>query len=169
MRPRPMILLVGKSGTGKNYLCQCLNLESIPSYTTRSMRSSEVQGREHIFTDLDTFKKHWEAKKVIAFTCYCNNNYWATCDDFETTRHDVYIIDPEGIKFIKEYEYVNGKMKRNYSIVYLKASILRRIINMRKRGDSYINIFKRIINDTKAFKEFENEIKGNTSISIIQV
>lgn len=164
-----MILLVGKSGTGKNYLCQALQLNSIPSYTTRPKRSSEMEEREHIFSINETFKEHFEKKKVIAFTTYCNNYYWSTNEQFENPLYDAYIIDPEGITFIKEYEYVNGKMKRGYGIVYLKASVFKRIKNMRKRGDSYINIFKRIINDAKAFKEFESKLSGQPDISVIQV
>lgn len=167
---RPMILLVGKSGTGKNYLCQSLSLNSIPSYTTRQIRSSEVDGREHIFSTSGIFQDHFQNKLVIAFTTYCNNQYWSTKDQFENPLFDAYIIDPEGIKFIQEYEYVNGRMNREYKIVYLKANVFKRISNMRKRGDTYKNIFKRIRNDAKVFKEFEQEIKGaKLPIDIIQV
>ena len=50
-----LLLLVGKSGTGKNYLINKLGLDPVISYTTRERRWKETEGVEHYFVDQDFY------------------------------------------------------------------------------------------------------------------
>lgn len=159
-KDQDLILIVGKSGVGKNYLCKVLNLNPIPSYTTRPMRINEQNNVEHIFVDTSTFQEHKKNKQIFAATKYCNYYYWTTLQQINNNNYNAYIIDPEGIKYLKDYEFLYGDIKRKYKIVYFRTNIFKRIINMKKRNDKILNIIKRIINDYYAFKEIENQIKS---------
>jgi guanylate kinase len=165
---KPLILLVGKSGTGKNYLCQALMLNSIPSYTTRTQRKGELDGVEHFFTDMKEWELFSKSDQTAAWTCYNGNYYWSVKNQIENYEYDVYIIDPDGVESIFQYKE-NMVVVRDFEVVYFKASILKRIKNMRKRKDSWSSIIERIINDHKAFKEFEKIAKEKYSAKVIEV
>ena len=54
-----MITLLGKNGSGKTYLANCLCVDGytrIPSYTTRKPRIGEVSGQDYYFIDKEKFE-----------------------------------------------------------------------------------------------------------------
>jgi guanylate kinase len=62
--------LVGPPGAGKNALMnevlpQLANLRQLPTATTRAMRPTEQQGREHLFISKDEFEQMIENKLLI--------------------------------------------------------------------------------------------------------
>lgn len=148
---KPLILLVGKSGTGKNYLIECLNLDPVVSHTTRDIRQNEKDGREHCYHSKDYFEKEVHGKipdDIIAYTYYNNNHYWVTINDLKDK--DIYVIDPAGVR------YFSIKRKDiEFNIVYLKSSIFKRIKNMISRGDTIKQIFQRLKTDYYEFRVFE--------------
>jgi len=156
---KPLILLVGKSGVGKNFFSNAFCLASIPSYTTREQRKSEIQGNEHTFVSLKSWEQLYKGKKnIVAWTLYNGNYYWTTKEQVEAAMYDVYIIDPDGVYNMMKFNEEN-KINRDLSVVYLKASIFKRIRNMYKRGDSISNIITRLINDSVPFDKFELDKK----------
>jgi len=155
-----LVLIVGQSGTGKNFFTSAFNLIAIPSFTTRPKRKNEINGIEHEFVTEASWKTVYSKQKnILAYTYYNNNHYWVTKEQFENQDYDVYIIDPEGVYFL-----LNKEFNRDYSIVYLKASIFKRIKNMLSRNDSIRNIFIRLLNDTKVFSKFEKDKSINKLI-----
>jgi len=166
---KPLVLLVGPSGSGKNYLCKTLGLRTLPSYTTRPMRVGEQQNVEHIFADKPTYYMHKVKHQIIAETEYDDHMYWATWTQFENTEYDVYIVDPNGVKVIEMAHdpVINSiiRLERPYRIVYLNVNVWKRIKNMRKRGDSLCNIIKRICIDHYTFQQF----KQRTDVQIINL
>jgi len=165
---KPLVVIVGKSGTGKNYLCKSLLLNSLPSYTTRPKRVDEIDGVEHYFTDMKEWELFSKSDQTTACTCYNNNYYWSVKNQIENYDYDAYIINPEGVASIFRYRE-NMTLSRDFTVVYFKASVFKRIKNMRKRKDSWSSIFERIINDYNAFKEFEKIAENKYSAKIIEI
>jgi len=154
---------VGCSGTGKNYIAKALNLRSLPSFATRPKRDGETDGVEHIFVTI----KSWETvyshqKNIVAYTFFDGNHYWSTLEQLESADYDVYIIDPAGVRYF--LQNFGDKIQRQYSIVYIKTSIRKRIIRMRQRKDPWKKIIKRLWNDIVEFRGFE---KDNTIPKIV--
>lgn len=151
---RPIILLVGKSGTGKNYVAEVFHLTSIPSFTTRPKREKETNGLEHEFVTINSWNTVYSKQKnVAAKTFFDGNWYWGMLEQIENKDYDVYIIDPAGAKFF--IDNFGQTVKRTFSVIYLKASLFKRIKNMRKRKDPWNKIIKRLFNDIKEFHGFE--------------
>jgi guanylate kinase len=155
-------LIIGKSGTGKNYFCEAFGLKSVPSYTTRPMRENEVNGKEHIFVDINTWSKMKKNGLVAASTMFHNNYYWTTIEQLNDPKYDAYIIDPRGyydmLQLVKQ-----KKLKRNLHVVVFKAGMRKRFKFMRKRKDSLRNIISRMWNDKKEFNTFHKTIQKQAS------
>ena len=151
---KSLILLVGKSGSGKTTIAEQLEknygLKMLESYTTRKPRYDGERG--HIFVTQEDFEK---MPNKVAHTFFDEHDYWATQEQCDES--DVYVIDPDGIKtFRKIYN-----SPRPYKIVYLKISPIVRFWRMTKRGDGMIKAAKRIMHDYKKFGKFENEFGVN--------
>lgn len=149
---KPLYLIVGPSGSGKNFFCSKMHFTTIPSYTTRPRRANEVDGVEHIFVDKEKFLQDYKNGNMIlvAFTIYCDNLYWTTKDMLLDMKYDSYIIDPNGLAYLLTHNA--HILTRPYSIIYIKCNICKRIWRMYKRGDTITQIIKRIITDYKEFK-----------------
>ena len=147
---KPLILLVGKSGSGKTtiakYLEDVYGLKMLESYTTRKPRYEGEKG--HTFVDKSDFQS---MKNKVAHTLFDGHDYWATQEQCDAS--DVYVIDPDGIRSIKR----NYNSDRPYAIVYLKINPVVRFLRMTKRGDGTVKAIKRIIHDHKKFGKFEKE------------
>lgn len=160
-----LVLICGRSGSGKNYICDIFGLKSIPSYTTRQKREKETDGVEHIFVSLNTWTSMKQNDMVAASTFFAGNYYWSTVDQLNDQQYNVYIVDPRGL-----LEVLNASMSykffRPVKIVVIFSSLFTRIKNMRKRGDSWKAVFSRIINDRKEFKAIEKEARKKKYISL---
>ena len=139
-----MILLVGKSGSGKDYLVKTLQLRPVISHTTRPMRINEINGVDKWFHK--GIPKR--LKNVIAETTFNGYQYWATTHDL--LDKDVYIIDLAGIQCF-HYAY-DQQFWINFDIVYVDCPGYKRLYRLIKR-DGWINGIKRFVHDIKAFKD----------------
>lgn len=162
---KPLLLVVGRSGSGKNYVCDVFNLNTIPSYTTRPIRKTEQEGREHRFVTIEDWDKATHGNKVAAFTLFAGNHYWSTKDQVEDSIYEAYIIDPRGVDTLL-FEKEKGDIKRDVKVVVIFSGLMTRIRNMRRRKDSWFSIIKRIFNDRKEFKAIEKEARKKKYISL---
>lgn len=148
--PKAKILLVGKSGSGKNtvqdYLVNKYGLKPLVSYTTRKKRYPLED--THNFISLQEFVDMKWHEDFIAYTFFNNNHYFATRKQFEEA--DVYIIDVNGVKYIKELGITTP-----YIVVYLDVPSHVRAERMAQRGDSPNMINERIQHDESAFNGIE--------------
>ena len=154
---KTLILLVGKSGSGKNWLLENSMFKSRPvcSYTTRTIRENETEGIEHYFVS-ERFYNLLDKDKMLAYTFYNECHYWANENEITVKNKNVYVIDPRGILFFnKKLEELNLKEELNIVTVYINTSLFRRIKNMYDRKDKLINIFKRIIHDFFEFNIYD--------------
>lgn len=142
-------LIVGRSGSGKDYLLNTFGLTKVASCTTRPIRVGEIDGIGHSFM---TMKEYAETSidDMVAYTLYNGHHYWVTAEMLEDVF--AYVIDPAGIDYMQKFKH---KIKRDMIIILVVSPLWRRIRNMRRRETSWKDIIKRIRNDRKAFRTFE--------------
>ena len=138
-----MILLVAKSGSGKDYLVKTLGLRQVVSHTTRAPRPGEIDGVDKHFHSANTPMP----ENALISTRFSGNNYWVVESDL--ADRDVFIIDVNGVRNFMRHYGVHFKTK--CTVVYLKCPWYRRLYRMLKRGDSFRAAVQRIIHDAKAF------------------
>lgn len=147
---KPIILLVGKSGSGKTavatYLENQYGLKQLSSYTTRAKRTKNEIG--HIFI---TKSEYDTLEDKVATTYFDGNYYCATAQ--QVADNDIYVIDPDGVlEFVKKY-----KGSKPYVVVYLDIPWWVRFFRMTiKRKDGIWNAIKRIDNDYIKFGGFND-------------
>jgi len=153
---KPLILLVGKTGSGKTtvtrYLEKHYGLKMLESYTTRKPRYDGERG--HTFVTKEDFNA---MPNKVAHTLFDSHDYWATQEQCDAS--DVYVIDPDGVKSLKR----NYNSPRPYIIMYLHVDPITRLVRMMKRGDGFRKSIGRIIHDHKKFGKFEK----NPSVEVI--
>lgn len=144
-----LICLIGESGSGKSSVAKKLienypeyHFKELKSYTTRQPR---FNGEDtHTFISLDEFKN---IKNKVAYLNYKGAEYCAS--QKQVDENDIYVVDPEGYKMLRK-KYCGDKVLLP---IYIKTNIFIRFYRMCKRGDNINNIFIRIINDRKVFKD----------------
>lgn len=145
-REFPLIILVGKSGSGKSSVAKFLEeeyqLSEIKTYTTRRKRS--IGERGHTFIDKNTYSRHKLNNEIIAETEFCGNIYYTTIE--QVMNSSVVIWDENGVECFRRLG-----LDREYVVVYLDTSIWFRFRNMMRRNDGFKHVIKRIINDEKSF------------------
>jgi len=160
---RPLIIVIGKSGSGKNFIFESIGLTYMPGYTERPLRPKDNPKLYHKKLD----RKLLDTDEITGETYFNGNYYWTLMKDINNSDYDFIILSKEGLEnFLKRYE--KRKCYRNYKLIYLKCNLFKRIKNMYKRRDPLLNIIKRLINDFKAFKGVEELVidKGGTIIKI---
>lgn len=75
-----LIVLSGPSGAGKDTVLGKLlenrnDIDLSVSYTTRTPRSGEINGKDYHFVDKDIFQKAINDGEMLEYACYCGNYY----------------------------------------------------------------------------------------------
>lgn len=140
------IIIVGKGGSGKDYLKRkFIERGFIPdiSFTTRPPREGENNGidynfvTEEYFDTLDLYEK-------------AEFNGWKYGTSLNSWRYsDIFIMTPSGISQIKE------KDRKNCMVIYLDIPYDIRKERLMKRSDSD-TVDRRIEADEKDFKNFKD-------------
>ena len=150
-----LTLIVGKSGTGKDYLARAMGMDLVVSRTTRPIRLNEVDGVHHIFL---TKEDYWNAHKmmggVLAMTEFHGNFYWVGLSDLE--GKSAYVIDPRGVVYFKQ-ECESQQVPLEIRTVYIQAPAWKRIYRMITRETG-----------TSAYRELRGREKFRTLGSIIR-
>lgn len=147
-----LVALIGRSGSGKTTVANVLEskcrFRSVESFTTRPKRSEEEKG--HIFVTEEWFQKEFSEganEKIVAYTEFNGYRYFAT--ESQINCSDVYIIDPEGVKSLKE-RYHGSK---EIITIWFDASPEICKERMLSRGDSPEDVKKRLANDALIFTD----------------
>lgn len=144
-----MILIVGRSGSGKDYLAQEFikrGLTKVKSYSTRQPR---FEGE-----DTYNFISPEEAAKItdkFAPAMIKGCEYFSTKSQIQSK--DIYIIEPNGV-----YDLLEGFPEMSFIICYLKAPEQSRLSAAMSRGDAERekSIFaKRTADEDERFTAFE--------------
>ena len=151
---KPILLLVGKSASGKTTLAEDLEkqcgLKSIQSYTTRPPRYDGEKG--HTFITENEFDKLTD---ILAYAETNGYRYAVTKQMFEDEQCSVYVIDNTGVEYLKEHY----KGNREWYVAYVTAPLMQRFNRMMIRQNDIEFAVSRIEHDAVEFRNVDYDIK----------
>lgn len=161
---KKIICIIGQTGTGKDTFAKnlrdTLGIPILCSYTTRHMRDSEEDGREHWFIS----KEKMEELKKTPLLGYTINDKTGIeyCLPLEALGEEdkagtyIYIINPNGLRYLYYMIYYYHLYHLRIFTVFLhhpgKDFITGRVL---KRGDNYETFEKRYESERIEFHDFE--------------
>jgi guanylate kinase len=105
-----LVCVLGRTASGKDSLvqkiCERTGARQIISYTTRPRRENE--GDTHVFVTDAIYEQMRAENQVAAFTQIGEYKYWSTIN--QLYDNDLYIIDYQGIKTLRELNLPNLKI-----------------------------------------------------------
>ena len=150
------LIIVGKSGSGKNFLLEKLaekGLKPSIKWTTRPQRKNEKNGLEYTFTDNKHFERMIEGDQFIAWQTFKNDagNIWyygVSKHDFE--ENQAFIMTPGEISNLNEYQ------RKSAFVVYLDIDRSVRESRLPIREDNNDSIKRRLDADEIDFEKFRD-------------
>lgn len=159
------IILVGKMGSGKTSVAECLeriystssfDYKRVVTYTTRKPRPGETEADYHFITN-EEFDRLVDDNVIGEYHQFQKGEelvqYGSSFDDYPLTIVDgkpqikVVILDPDGLhKAIKAFR------PRNLSVIFLKVSdeTLRKHLEL--RGDDPEEVSRRLTEEAESFQ-----------------
>jgi len=142
---KPLVLLIGASGSGKTTvaqrLCSRYTLQQTASYTTRAPREDGEVG--HIFCSRDEFESLRQGKQLVAWTEINGHHYGATRQQIDEA--DIYVVDPYGASVLADIYSAERKL----FFVYLDVDAEYRENRMKERGSTDEEIRERLASDAQ--------------------
>lgn len=108
-----LFVVSAPAGTGKSTLVNRLktefsNILQSVSYTTRAIRSEEVDGHDYFFISKETFSEKINSGDFLEYASHFENYYGTskkTVDDILSKgKHVILVIDTQGAKSLQELE-----------------------------------------------------------------
>lgn len=122
------IVICGDSASGKttlqNYLVGNLGYEKIISYTTRSPREGEKNGKDYWFISNDEFKSLILNGFFAEYEEYSQDRFYGTSKESYKNGNKVVVLTPNGIRSVNKVFNTNN----NIITAYVKTSLGNRII-----------------------------------------
>lgn len=137
-------------------------LQDIVSYATRPMRDGETDGVEHYFITPEIAKEKLEKESILAYTKIGEFEYFATVEALRGSN--LYIIDPEGIRYLKE-----KNPNLNIKTIYISIPDSIREERCKTRSDYETSYLKRYNSENDQFTKFEQEEKWDLKIENIDL
>lgn len=152
---KKILLIVGKSGSGKDYLCNLFQLKMAVSHTTRLPRKGEKNGVDKHFHSLTSFDEEEfnSNKKIVAKTKRGEDYYWITEEDL--LMSEAFIVDVKGVETMYNH-YGKDNFYKFFKIIYFDVGKDTRVKNMKLRGDSEEEINNRLAIDEVEFQNIVN-------------
>lgn len=154
MSKHKIVLLVGRSGSGKtaiaNYLHDTYGWNVVSSYTTRLPRYEGEAG--HVFISDEDFD---QLRDLVAYTEFDGHRYCATGDQID--QSDLYVVDLVGVKTMQQLYHGDSIILP----VYLDVSRNQCFKRMLKRGDGVRAAWRRKKNDDQMFDGAKEYLMNN--------
>lgn len=163
MSKKTLFCICGETASGKDSMVNSLidfepeTFHPVCSYTNRPPRIKETEGVEHYFLSREEFEnlKNEKVDDIIAYTKiesdYSTEGYEYMALKEELEKANIYIIDPKGIKYLRE------KCGDEYNIVvfYIYAPLEQRRERARNnRSDFNAEFENRVLAEKEQFDEF---------------
>ncbi|MBN2529727.1 MAG: guanylate kinase [Deltaproteobacteria bacterium] len=160
---KPLLIIVSSpSGAGKTTLCKRLlnefsDIRFSISHTTRVPRANEVDGRDYIFTDKDTFDKMVDDEQFVEWAHVHGNRYG-------TSHGEIRAAAAQGMDLIFDVDYQGARqIKSNYpdaiGVFILPPSIDELKLRLSARGtetpESLEQRFKAALGEIAHYEEFD--------------
>lgn len=150
-----LFCVVGRTSSGKTEITKAvaseLSMKVVKSYATRPMRESEtIENSDHIFIKTEEVEHYRD--DMAAYTKIGDAEYFTTVSQLMDS--DFYVIDPQGIYFLKE------KMKDTdikIVVVYISRPTDLRRESFRARGETAEKFRQRNNDEDAQFTQFEKE------------
>lgn len=155
MLKREKIILVSKSGGGKDHLLRGLlkkGLRYSPKHTTRPKRNLETEGVEYNFISNFEFSKMLKLNEIKTHQIFSINDidwyYGISSENFNNNQ--IFIMTPMELEMLSESD------RKKSFVVFLDISEDIRRKRISKRNDNNDSIERRIKSDEEDFKNFVN-------------
>tara|TARA_B100000575_G_C22921413_1_gene534519 strand:- start:135 stop:764 length:630 start_codon:yes stop_codon:yes gene_type:complete len=177
-----LIIISSPSGAGKTTLCKLLikkmkNVNLSISYTSRSKRLNEVNGKDYFFISKKKFQTLKKNKFFIETSINFNNLYGSPIKNINLSKkkkqHILFDIDWKGARKIRR------KYKKNDIIDFFilppsKSELKRRLVKRGRDNNKEINLrLSYAIDEMKHYNEYKyvliNERVQNTVNEIIKI
>lgn len=149
---KTVFLIAGESASGKDTfvhkICEECGYSQLTSYTTRPRRTDE--GETHIFISKEEVEKY--KYSIVAYTKIGEYEYFSTIN--QLYESDFYVIDPKGIKYLKEK--VDDPSIRFVTIYINVPPDIREDRAVNVRGDKYKVYTNRRFNEFDQFLNFKS-------------
>jgi guanylate kinase len=164
-----LFIIFGRSAVGKTTIARKLQkkygdrIHEAVSVTTRNARPGEEPGVDYHFISKEEFEKLIEEDGLAEKIEYNGNYYGLAYSAFDTNKVNIAIIEPNGLKQVKE------KMKDKFKIIVVKIeenddTIAQRLVN---RGDAPEVREKRIHGDKTHFANVPFDYLINSRFEIL--
>lgn len=145
-----LLCVMGRSASGKDTLvqklCERTGLKQIISYATRERRVNE--GDTHIFITDEEYSSMDAENQIAAFTQIGQYKYCCTVK--QLYENDIYVIDPAGVKHLRELNLPNLRLVTVYINV---PDSVREYRALNLRGDDKIKWRVRNRNESEQFRQ----------------
>ena len=160
-----LLCILGKTASGKDFLtnklCERTGLKQLISYTTRERRINE--GDTHIFITDAEYQQLQNEGQIAAFTQIGQYKYCCTIEQLYDA--DVYIIDYEGLKHLRELNLPNLR----FVTVFINVpDNIREDRALNKRKDDKMKFRSRSFAEHKQFGEMAKNLDFDYSVSNIE-
>ena len=159
-----LIIISSPSGAGKTTLCKLLlkkmkNINLSISYTSRSKRLNEIDGRDYYFVSKQKFlilkKKNFFIETSINFKNYYGSPFKNIILSKKRKKHILFDIDWKGARKIRS-KYKNDQIIDIFILPPSKSELKRRLIKRGRDNNKEINLrLSYAINEMKHYNEYK--------------
>ena len=146
------IILCGKAASGKDHLRKILEGRGFNygvSYTTRTPRPGEIDGKDYYFLEENEFRTLIEQGFFYEHVTF-NGWFYGTSKEQWFTTDDVFIMTPSGISKLHAAD------RKNSFIIYIDIPTEIRRERLSERNDNNDSIERRLLADDKDFESFND-------------
>lgn len=178
-----ILTLSGKSGAGKTTLSDALvetgKYEETVSFTTRTPRPGEIDGKHYNFISKDEFHKRLENKEILEYTNINGNFYGTDLSEIKRiqslNKTPVIVCDPECPKALKENKDIDIKVVVPVFVDAPSKLLSDRIIDRIKEEYSIIkDLREQDIEEAERYEgsvrsTYEKRIQGMSDLSLKEI
>ena len=170
MKGKELIVIMGKSGSGKDSLVKEIlkcskTLRALIPYTTRPMRPNEENGKDYFFVSPESFEEHVKSNDFAAMTEYHTvQGIWKYgIPKIEKPGMYILVATPDQVQQI--FKSSKGKIKMQ--LFLLECDEEMRIIKLFERENKktvagkepdYKEIIRRLLTDREDFENIRNRL-----------
>jgi len=149
------IIILGKSGSGKDFLLKGLIEKGerySPKLTTRPMRKDEVDGVDYVYLNNQQFLSLQDSNQIKVYQKFVikdeNWYYGLTKENFN--NNNLFIMTPG------ELALISPEDRKGCFVVYLDIDAVTRKIRIESRYDDNDSVDRRIAADDEDFRYFKD-------------
>ena len=150
------LIIVGKSGSGKNFLLEKLiskGLKPSIKWTTRPQRKGEKNGFEYTFTDNEHFERMVEGDQFLVWQSFKNdvgNLWYYGISKYDFDENQAFIMTPGELSKLNEFQ------RKSSFVVYLDIDRSVRESRLPIREDNNDSIQRRLNADEIDFCDYRD-------------